>query len=108
MVFGSAQPSAPASETQSAETAERELAAFGTALKGEPLSSKSLKPFRQVRFSLHTHLRFCLALMAATAIASGDCCLRQGFWYVTAMPHNLSWSIRQPWFTVTPHRKRRA
>jgi len=71
MVFGSAQPSAPASETQSAETAERELAAFGVALKGEPLSSKSLKPFRQVRFSLHTHLRFCLALMAATAIAGG-------------------------------------
>ncbi|MBA8850143.1 murein DD-endopeptidase MepM/ murein hydrolase activator NlpD [Ochrobactrum intermedium] len=71
MVFGSAKPSAPASETQSAETAERELAAFGTALKGEPLSSKSLKPFRQVRFSLHTHLRFCLALMAATAIAGG-------------------------------------
>ena len=71
MVFGSAQPSAPASETQSAETAERELAAFGSALKGEPLSSKSLKPFRQVRFSLHTHLRFCLALMAATAIAGG-------------------------------------
>ncbi len=67
MVFGSA----PASETRAAATAERELAAFGAALKGEPLSSHSLKPFGQVRFSLHTHLRFCLALAAATVIAGG-------------------------------------
>ena len=71
MVFGSAQSSAPASETQAAATAERELAAFGATLKGEPLSSQSLKPFRQVRFSLHTHLRFCLALLAAASIAGG-------------------------------------
>jgi len=63
--------SAPASERKVAATAERELAAFGAALKGEPLSSQSLKPFRQVRFSLHTHMRFCLALLAATAIAGG-------------------------------------
>lgn len=63
--------SAPANERKVAATAEPDFAAFKSALKGEPLSSHSLKPFRQVRFSLHTHLRFCLALITATAIAGG-------------------------------------
>ncbi|MHC5230821.1 peptidoglycan DD-metalloendopeptidase family protein [Brucella sp. LJL56] len=63
--------SAPANERQVAATAEPDFAAFGVALKSEPLSSRSLKPFRQVRFSLHTHLRFCLALIAATVMAGG-------------------------------------
>ncbi|MEJ5018847.1 M23 family metallopeptidase [Ochrobactrum vermis] len=63
--------SAPANKRQVAATAEPDFAACGAALKSEPLSSRSLKPFRQVRFSLHTHLRFCLALIAATAMAGG-------------------------------------
>src|SRR5690606_12057984 len=55
----------------SADTAARALPASGTVLTGDPLSSTCLRPFPQVRFSLRTHLRFCLALMAATAIAGG-------------------------------------
>ena len=62
---------APANERKVAATAEPDFAAFKAALKSEPLSSHSLKPFRQVRFSLHTHLRFCLALIAAMVIAGG-------------------------------------
>lgn len=70
--------SAPANEIQVAATAEPDFTSFGAALKGEPLSSHSLKPFRQVRFSLHTHLRFCLALATATVIAGGGFLLTTG------------------------------
>ncbi len=63
--------SAPANGRKVAGTAEPDFAAFVTTPRGAPLSAHSLKPFRQVRFSLHTHLRFCLALTVAIVIAGG-------------------------------------
>lgn len=67
MVFWSAH----ANDRQVAAMAERDFAAFGSALRSEPLSSHSLNPFRLARFSRHTHLRFFLALLAATLLAGG-------------------------------------
>ncbi|MBB5701352.1 murein DD-endopeptidase MepM/ murein hydrolase activator NlpD [Ochrobactrum daejeonense] len=42
---------------------------FWSTQASEPLSPGSLNPFRRVRFSLRTHLRFCLALATATVLA---------------------------------------
>ncbi len=47
------------------------FATMGDAARAEPLSQHSLKSLWRVRFSLRTHLRFCLALVSALAIAGG-------------------------------------
>ena len=54
------------------------FAPAGTNLKTEPLSLRSLGPVRWVRFSLRTHLRFCLALVSTTVIAGGGLILATG------------------------------
>ncbi len=94
--------SAPANERLVAATAEPDFASFGAALKGEPLSSHSLRPFRQVRFSLHTHLRFCLALAAATVIAGG------GFLFTTGRLVRHGRPAQPVMFNTTTLRRNRA
>ena len=54
------------------------FAPAGTNMKAEPLSHRSLGPVRWVRFSLHTHMRFCLALASVTVIAGGAMILATG------------------------------
>ncbi|URQ76295.1 MAG: M23 family metallopeptidase [Candidatus Ochrobactrum gambitense] len=54
------------------------FASAGANLKTEPLSHRSLRPVRWVRFSLRTHLRFCLALVSATVLAGGGLVLATG------------------------------
>lgn len=54
------------------------FAPAGINMKAEPLSHRSLGPVRWVRFSLRTHLRFCLALSCATLIAGGGLIVATG------------------------------